>query len=46
MRAPFQVLADITPTALASLAARPGTELWATVKASEVTVYAVDGAGD
>jgi molybdopterin-binding protein len=46
MRAPFQVLADITPAALASLAARPGTEPWATVKASEVSVYAADGASD
>jgi molybdate transport system ATP-binding protein len=46
LRAPFRVLADITPAALASLGASPGTELWATVKASEVSVYAVDGAND
>jgi molybdate transport system ATP-binding protein len=46
LRAPFRVLADITPAALASLAASPGAELWATVKASEVSVYAVGGADE
>jgi molybdate transport system ATP-binding protein len=46
LRAPFRVLADITPAAVASLSARPGMPLWATVKASEVSVYPVDGASD
>ena len=33
------VLADITPVVVAELDLRPGTELWATVKATEVVTY-------
>jgi molybdate transport system ATP-binding protein len=30
-------VAEITPAALAAIAVRPGDEVWATVKASEIT---------
>ena len=33
------VLAEVTPAAVAALDLRPGTPVWAVVKASEVTVY-------
>jgi len=33
------LVAEITPAALDALALRPGDEVWASVKASEVTVY-------
>jgi molybdate transport system ATP-binding protein len=33
------VLADVTPVVVAELDLRPGTELWATVKATEATAY-------
>lgn len=36
---PMQLLADITPSALADLALAPGSEVWAAVKASETAVY-------
>lgn len=34
------LLADITPGALAALELRPGSRMWASVKATEVTIYA------
>lgn len=37
--ATLQLIADITPTALASLGMRPGHAIWASVKATEVSVY-------
>jgi molybdate transport system ATP-binding protein len=37
--ASFDLLADITPSALASLALHPGDEVWASVKATEIAVY-------
>ncbi len=36
---PVQVLADITPGALAELGLGPGSEVWVAVKASETAVY-------
>jgi molybdate transport system ATP-binding protein len=36
---PVPLVAEITPDALAALDLRPGDEVWATVKASEVTTY-------
>ncbi len=33
------VVADVTPLAVADLGLRPGSEVWATVKATETTVY-------
>ena len=39
-----EVLADVTPDAVADLDLVPGLEVWVSVKASELTVYsAVDG---
>ncbi len=40
MRGPAPLLADITPGALAGLDLRRGTHVWASVKATEVAVYA------
>jgi molybdate transport system ATP-binding protein len=37
--AALPLLADITPAALATLDLRPGTPIWASVKATEVTIY-------
>lgn len=37
--AAMPLIADITPSALASLELRPGAEIWVSVKATEVTVY-------
>jgi molybdate transport system ATP-binding protein len=34
---PLRLVAEITPAALAAIAVRPGDEVWATVKASEIT---------
>jgi molybdate transport system ATP-binding protein len=34
------LVADVTATAFAELGLAPGVEVWATVKASEVAVYA------
>lgn len=34
-----EVLADVTPVAVADLGLEPGVEVWASVKASEITVY-------
>ncbi|MGH8827715.1 MAG: ABC transporter ATP-binding protein [Jiangellaceae bacterium] len=36
---PVPLLADITPLAVAELSLGPGVELWASVKATEVSVY-------
>ncbi|MGH8823128.1 MAG: sulfate/molybdate ABC transporter ATP-binding protein [Jiangellaceae bacterium] len=36
---PVPLLADVTPLAVADLALAPGVEVWAAVKASEVSVY-------
>ena len=36
---PVPVVADVTPLAVADLGLRPDTEVWATVKATETTVY-------
>ena len=36
---PVPLLADITPLAVADLALEPGVEVWAAVKATEVSVY-------
>ena len=33
------LLADITPAALATLDLRPGSPIWASVKATEVSIY-------
>jgi molybdate transport system ATP-binding protein len=33
------VVAEVTPWAVAEMALRPGTEVWATVKATETDVY-------
>ncbi len=35
------LVAEITPSALEALALRPGDEIWASVKATEITTYAV-----
>ncbi len=35
------LVAEVTPGAMAELGLRPGTRVWATVKATEVTLYAV-----
>ncbi|HSE08594.1 MAG TPA: ABC transporter ATP-binding protein [Nocardioidaceae bacterium] len=44
--APAQALiADVTPAAAAELGLAPGRMVWATVKATEVTVYAVTAGG-
>ncbi|MEJ7628352.1 MAG: ABC transporter ATP-binding protein [Nocardioidaceae bacterium] len=37
--AALPLIADITPTALASLGLRPGDAIWSSVKATEVSVY-------
>ena len=34
------LIADVTATAFAELGLAPGSEVWASVKASEITVYA------
>jgi molybdate transport system ATP-binding protein len=34
------ILAEITPSAVADLELRPGSEVWAAVKASDIEVYA------
>jgi molybdate transport system ATP-binding protein len=34
---PLRLVAEITPAALAAITVRPGDEVWATVKASEIT---------
>ena len=39
VEAAVPLLADITPAALASLNLRPGSPIWASVKATEVTIY-------
>ena len=36
------ILAEITPSAVADLELRPGSEVWAAVKASDIEVYSVD----
>ncbi|MBB5786013.1 sulfate/molybdate ABC transporter ATP-binding protein [Jiangella mangrovi] len=36
---PVPVLADVTPLAVADLGLEPGGEVWASVKASEISVY-------
>ena len=36
---PLPIAADITPAALADLGLTPGTEVWATVKATETSTY-------
>ncbi len=36
---PVPVVADVTPLAVAELGLRPGGDVWATVKATETTVY-------
>ena len=36
---PVQLIADVTPTAVAELELTNGTQVWATVKATEVAVY-------
>jgi len=36
---PVQTMADITPAAVAELELEPGTEIWASVKATETHVY-------
>ena len=36
---PAGLVAEITPLALTELDLRPGTELWAAVKATEVDAY-------
>jgi molybdate transport system ATP-binding protein len=36
------ILAEITPSAVADLELRPGTEVWAAVKASDIEVYSGD----
>ena len=36
---PVPLLADITPAALATLDLRPGSPIWTSVKATEVTIY-------
>jgi molybdate transport system ATP-binding protein len=36
---PVPLLADVTPLAVADLALGPGVEVWAAVKATEVSVY-------
>jgi molybdate transport system ATP-binding protein len=36
---PVPVLADITPLAVADLDLAPGVATWASVKATEITVY-------
>jgi molybdate transport system ATP-binding protein len=33
------LLADVTPAALTSVGIQPGAEVWASVKATEVTIY-------
>ena len=33
------LIADVTPAAMAALGIEPGVELWATVKATEVSLY-------
>ncbi len=35
------LVAEVTPGAMAELSLRPGTRVWATVKATEVTLYPV-----
>ena len=40
IEAPLPLLADITPHALATLDLRPGEPIWASVKATEVNIYA------
>ena len=36
---PLRLLADVTPQAIADLGLEPGTPVWASVKAVEVSVY-------
>jgi molybdate transport system ATP-binding protein len=36
---PVSLLADVTPLAVADLSLAPGVEVWAAVKATEITVY-------
>jgi molybdate transport system ATP-binding protein len=36
---PVSLVADVTPLAVADLGLRPGSEVWAVVKATETTVY-------
>jgi molybdate transport system ATP-binding protein len=36
---PVPVLADVTPLAVADLDLAPGVAVWASVKATEITVY-------
>lgn len=38
---PIALVAEITPAALVSLDVRPGEQVWAAVKATEVTVYPI-----
>jgi molybdate transport system ATP-binding protein len=39
------LVADVTPGSAAQLGLRPGAEVWATVKATEITVYGSETAG-
>jgi molybdate transport system ATP-binding protein len=39
VQAPAPLLADITPAALATLGLKPGSHVWASVKATEVSIY-------
>jgi molybdate transport system ATP-binding protein len=39
VEAAIPVLADVTPAAVATLDLRPGSAIWASVKATEVTIY-------
>ena len=41
---PVELSADITPASAAELGLEPGLPLWLAVKATEVEIYAVDGA--
>jgi molybdate transport system ATP-binding protein len=40
------ILAEITPSAVADLDLRPGSEVWAAVKASDIEVYSSSREGD
>ncbi len=40
---PITLVADVTPAAVTAMTIRPGTTLWASVKATEVSVYTDQG---
>jgi molybdate transport system ATP-binding protein len=42
LRAPFPILAEVTPGAMTQLGSQPGDRLWASVKATELSVYAAN----